>query len=790
MKKNISINISGIIFHIEEDAYEILREYLNSINRYFSSFEDSAEIIADIESRIAEIFLTKLSDEKQVITSEDVDALIATMGNVSDFKAMEEEEPAQESKSNESYQTYETETRRLFRDESRRVIGGVCAGIAHYFNIDPVWIRLAFVISLLIYGFGIIPYVILWIVIPGKYNLPEQKNFRKMYRNPDERVLGGVSSGIAAYFGVDVIIIRLLFVIFAIFGGTGILVYIVLWIALPEASSISDKVRMQGEPVTLENIESNIKKNLNIDEKKEEDTITKILLFPFRLIAAILKGIGRILGPVLMFIVEAVRVLAGVLMVFLGFILTFTFLVTTAALFGIINGGPFSSEVMMNWGLPMDVISNSFPVLTVIAAGLAVIVPSIFLILLGIWVIAKRIVFNATAGWTLLAVFVISSIFLSINIPTIIYQFKETGTHEETMEYPYDGTTAILDINEVGLDDYHGASLRLRGHADSVYRVVLRYDAQGPTRQRAIENAQMVEYNISRADSTFIFDSNLKFKENAVFRGQDMNATLYIPYGAKFIIKRPVRHILSNNLYSFNYSTSELNETIWTMQEEGGLTCLTCPEEEKPTDLSDSTFVFDSDDFSSMETLEAFRELSITGPIVANIQRGDEFRLLISEAGASMWDAVQMTQDNLSLSLTLEESDQEILVPITIIVPDLEQIALGGSSKVIITDLEQEYFMVRIEDDASLTADVDITELELEMEDNSRVELYGSGRVLEVQLQGFASLSAYDYVTSAGEITARGQSRAEVNVKDNLTIDKSITARVEYKGDPNVVDSE
>src|SRR5690349_1703737 len=90
MKKNISINISGIIFHIEEDGYDNLKRYLDSINRYFSTFEDSSEILADIESRIAEIFLSKLNEEKQIITAEDVNGLIATMGSVSDFKAAEE----------------------------------------------------------------------------------------------------------------------------------------------------------------------------------------------------------------------------------------------------------------------------------------------------------------------------------------------------------------------------------------------------------------------------------------------------------------------------------------------------------------------------------------------------------------------------------------------------------------------------------------------------------------------------------------------------------------------------
>src|SRR5690349_13144352 len=92
MKKNISINISGIIFHIEEDGYEVLKKYLDSINRYFSSFEDSSEILSDIESRIAEIFLTKLNEGKQIITAEDVKSLVVTMGSVSDFKAAEEQE--------------------------------------------------------------------------------------------------------------------------------------------------------------------------------------------------------------------------------------------------------------------------------------------------------------------------------------------------------------------------------------------------------------------------------------------------------------------------------------------------------------------------------------------------------------------------------------------------------------------------------------------------------------------------------------------------------------------------
>ena len=111
MKKNISINISGIIFHIEEDGYDTLKKYLDSINKYFSTFEDSSEILADIESRIAEIFLSRLNEEKQVITAEDVNGLVATMGSVSDFKAAEEQETVSEPPPSASSESFAGSTR-------------------------------------------------------------------------------------------------------------------------------------------------------------------------------------------------------------------------------------------------------------------------------------------------------------------------------------------------------------------------------------------------------------------------------------------------------------------------------------------------------------------------------------------------------------------------------------------------------------------------------------------------------------------------------------------------------
>ena len=399
MKKNISINISGIIFHIEEDAYEELKAYLDSINAYFSTFDDNQEIIADIESRMAEIFLSKLNEDKQVITQEDVKSLIATMGSIRDFQAVEEplldEEPRVEEE-----QAPGDGPKRLFRDQKRKIIGGVCAGIAHYFNVDPLWIRLVFLLLLIGYGIIFIVYIIMWIVFPGNESLSEDKSVKKMYRDPDKQVLGGVASGMAAYFGIEAAIIRLIFVLSIFLGGTGLIAYIVLWIILPEAKSITDKVKMKGEPVTLSNIETNVKKSMNVKSDEDENIFVKILLFPFRLIAAIISGIGRILGPLMLFLVDFTRIIIGIFLIFIGLVVVFSMVVSLGALLGIFSTGMWDhSFVWGDIGFPIELVPESFPMFTAMAGFLVVLVPSIFLMLLGSSMIAKKIVFNTSTGW-------------------------------------------------------------------------------------------------------------------------------------------------------------------------------------------------------------------------------------------------------------------------------------------------------------------------------------------------------------------------------------------------------
>jgi len=583
MKKNISINIGGIIFHIDEDGFERLKEYLDSINRYFSTFEDSSEIIADIESRIAEIFLSKLNESKQVITMEDVSALITTMGSIQDFQAVEDSEIYAESKTDSKERKEESEgesehhPKKLYRDGKRKLLGGVAAGIAHYFSIDPLWIRLIFIVLVFdifltfsVSGILIISYIIMWIVLPESIDLKEDKKVRKLYRNPDDRVLGGVASGIAAYFAADVVVIRLLFVLTIFLGGAGILAYLILWMILPEAKTITDKVQMKGEPVTLSNIESNIKSNLNIKEG-EEHIVVKILLFPFRLLAMLLTAIGKALGPIASFLVDAIRIIAGLVFSLTGVALLVALLIVLGVLIGLFTGNPNIET------FPIELLKETFPTYALVAAFIATGIPVLGLILGGIAIIIKNRSVHPSIGWTMFAIWIISIVVLAIATPAIVTQFRSEGTYTMETLYDFGDKTAVLDQNNLGLEEYHATTLRLRGYEGGQFKLVQEFESRGRSRQDAIENAQMIEYHVNRKDSVLTFDSNIMFRENAQFRGQRLRMTLYIPYNTPFVISDTMDFIRYNTIYRYDYRISDMDrDNRWIFTEDGELKCVTC----------------------------------------------------------------------------------------------------------------------------------------------------------------------------------------------------------------------
>ena len=165
MKKTVSVNIRGLNFIIEEDAYELLQDYLDRLNSALKNESGNREILEDVELRIAEICSAKLSDNKTVIELKDIEEIIEKMGDPSDY-VDEDIQDNEESKEESASSSNGKSEKRLFRDTDNAVIAGVCSGIANFFSIDVVIIRAIFVIMFLFGGFGFPLYLILWVIVP------------------------------------------------------------------------------------------------------------------------------------------------------------------------------------------------------------------------------------------------------------------------------------------------------------------------------------------------------------------------------------------------------------------------------------------------------------------------------------------------------------------------------------------------------------------------------------------------------------------------------------------------
>ena len=283
MKKTFTISLGHSVFNVEEDAYDVLKMYLDSIKNYFQKMENDSEIISDFELRIAENFSSKLSSGKQYINLSDVKEVIQIMGSLDDFQEIyDDDDQTEDVKEDKKIKN------KLYRDSSNRIIAGVCSGIAEYFKIDPIIVRIIFFISA---PLQLIIYTILWIGLPSKDFDPNLR--KKLYRDKENGVIGGVAKGLSNYLKIDVNIIRVVFVVSLITGGAGLLFYLLLWIFTKEAKTIGEKMNMSGFNVNLSNIEDFIKKktkNLN----SRENTLTKIFLFPFRLIAPLINAFLKI----------------------------------------------------------------------------------------------------------------------------------------------------------------------------------------------------------------------------------------------------------------------------------------------------------------------------------------------------------------------------------------------------------------------------------------------------------------------------------------------------------------
>ena len=169
MNKTVNINIGGLFFHIDEDAFQKLTRYFEAIKRSLSNSSGKDEIMKDIEMRVAELLAEKQKSDKHVINSKDVDEVIVVMGQPEDYRIDDDSDD----NATASFNSY-TKSRKLYRDKDRGTIAGVCTGLGHYFGIDSVWIKIAFILLIWAGGAGIIAYLVLWIAMPKAITTSEK----------------------------------------------------------------------------------------------------------------------------------------------------------------------------------------------------------------------------------------------------------------------------------------------------------------------------------------------------------------------------------------------------------------------------------------------------------------------------------------------------------------------------------------------------------------------------------------------------------------------------------------
>ncbi len=328
MKKTIQINIGNRLFNIDEDAYLKLDNYLQNLRNSLGPGPESDEIIADIEDRIADLLSEMKQHNQTSVSIADIDSIIDTMGTPQDIQA-EEVMPG------DTTNAVQAQTpKKLHRILDGAFIGGVCNGVSDYFNIDVSIVRLILVLLVLgSWGSLIVLYIILWIILPvGEYS-PVNSPRKKLYRDLDNALVGGVLAGIGQYFGYTARNVRLVFLIpfilvamsalsgpFSMIFSTGILwsilstevvVYLILWATVPPAITTTDRMDMMGQPVNVESIKSQVYGSKSDTSRKNNPPKTvsqntgcgrvlQIAFFGFVALAAIAIIIGSLSGASLL----------------------------------------------------------------------------------------------------------------------------------------------------------------------------------------------------------------------------------------------------------------------------------------------------------------------------------------------------------------------------------------------------------------------------------------------------------------------------------------------------------
>lgn len=526
MKKTIQINIGGSVFFMDEDAYQSLANYLDAIKQYLANNEDREEIIKDIELRIAELLIEKRASDTHAISFYHIEEVIATMGQPEDYRIDDEEQEQVYSRS---------ANKKLFRDTNDRFIGGVASGLAHYIGMDPVWMRL------------------IWVLI----------------------VLAGV--------------------------GSPILVYIILWILVPEARTTSEKLRMKGKPVNLSNIEKSLKKEYenvaqkvkDADIKGKTQSLKKKSAGFFDWLLEAVKTIGRIL---LFF--------TGILLLLVSFIVIITFIVLLFIPgYGLINSDlNFYSTLYDGADL-----SNSHYWIWKTASHLSLIIPFVFLFILSLFAInpkMKPVGKPTKTGLLLLWIIAISVTgyfyynakmakrFIGRNLQHIELPVSKADTlnirskQHPTLSHIQSRENYVLQKDSLGKHYVYGSNffLTIKPTNDEMPSMVIEKSSKSNSEDKASNLAANIDY-------TYRLDDNVLLLEDYFFlynskQNNDAKIRIYLN------LPREMLFTIDNNLARKsikNHRNDQLVSEEFLQVSSNAILCVSCSTKQETTNERNPT---------------------------------------------------------------------------------------------------------------------------------------------------------------------------------------------------------
>jgi phage shock protein PspC (stress-responsive transcriptional regulator) len=511
MNKTVTVNLGGTVFHIDENAYEALIKYLNAIKMNFSTDDGRDEIMQDIESRISEMFRERIKDVAQVITMTDVDAVTTAMGRPEQFEG-------EESRTEYTYTPASNLKRKLFRNPDDKLVGGVCSGLAAYFDIDSVWIRLA------------------WVLLT------------------------------------------------IISAGTFIFIYIVLWIVVPEAKTTADKLQMRGEPVTISNIGKNVKEEMDALKGRMSDGKKSA--------GSTVGRIFQAIGEIIKFCFIAIGKIIAAFFLFIGLVVSFAMFASLFGLFGFafvhypqFFNHIFGSQAAFSWIWFGAVLLIGIPFLMLAYAGARMLFNIkrssriIGFSALGLWLIGLGLCLvlgaHAAKDFSELDSFR-KEIPLAQPASKILYLQTDEARNREKKYDPdwnndWDQDVALKD------DTLYSRNVKLdivKSSTDSFELIEIFY-ARGASRKVALDHASHINYSFAQSDSLVKFMNHFTMDKDEKWRSQKVQLLLRVPVGGKVHLAGSLDGFIYDIDNVQNIYDSDMLNRTWEMTADG-LKCVNC----------------------------------------------------------------------------------------------------------------------------------------------------------------------------------------------------------------------